>query len=554
VILLGALGLRLTGLWELGLGFDELQHIYAARGLNQAGAPVLPSGMYYGRSLAFTYLVAKSVALFGDTAGAARLPSVLFSTATVGLVFLLGRRTVGTAAGLLAAALLAVAPFELTWARTARMYAVYQFFYILAAYAFYRGFEAEPGAGGPLSRALRPWLGRPAWLARALGSLDLEWLIVALLSFGVAFHLHPLAGSLGLSLVLYALVVAVALALAGHDRGPRLGKHALLAIALLTAASVLVAVPQVRLSVVGALTFAPDWTQNMPIQATYYLFWMNSQFMFPLFVFFLLGCLQAVTRLERGPAFVVICALVPLVLHSTIVRVQHPRYVYDFFPFVLLVACHAGCNLYAGERERLRAALLSVGRPRLQGLASLALAAALMVGFLGIPPALRIGTRIALHQGSGFGGPVNVRWDQACRFLAGSIGSDQRIVASIPLAADYSGCPRIDFNLDNGEIDQFFAARGDGLPMHSFANTPAIVDMKTLRQVLEPGGTLWFVLDQERFENNGNTPPDVRAFLKQNLQTRWTAEDGSVSVFSWTVPSDVAVPVDGPASAAGAAS
>jgi hypothetical protein len=237
-----------------------------------------------------------------------------------------------------------------------------------------------------------------------------------------------------------------------------------------------------------------------------------------------------------------------MVIHSTVVRVQHPRYIYDFFPFVVLVASYAACNLYAAERERIASALARISRSAWQDLASMALLVAMAIFFLVVPPALRIGIPIALHDGGGFGGPINVRWSDACRFLTSSVAPGDRIVASIPLAAAYSGCPRIDFNLDNGEIDQFLPARADGLPRHSFADTPALVDLKSLQQVLEPGVTFWLALDRERFQSNGNTPPDVREFVLQRFERRWQADDGSVTVFSWTVPAAGAAAQVAPAS------
>ena len=56
-----------------------------------------------------------------------RLPSVLFSTATVPLVYLLGAKVAGRSAGLLAAALLTLAPFAVFYGSEGRAYAMLAF-------------------------------------------------------------------------------------------------------------------------------------------------------------------------------------------------------------------------------------------------------------------------------------------------------------------------------------------------------------------------------------------------------------------------------------------
>jgi mannosyltransferase len=60
----------------------------------------------------------------GDDAATVRLLSALFSTLTIPVIFLLGRRLAGRPAGLLAALVLAVAPFHVHFAQETRMYAL----------------------------------------------------------------------------------------------------------------------------------------------------------------------------------------------------------------------------------------------------------------------------------------------------------------------------------------------------------------------------------------------------------------------------------------------
>jgi 4-amino-4-deoxy-L-arabinose transferase-like glycosyltransferase len=64
-----------------------------------------------------------------------RLPSLILSTATIPITYLLGRETLGRAAGLIGAAILALSPFTLYYAIEARPYASVACFVTLAALA-----------------------------------------------------------------------------------------------------------------------------------------------------------------------------------------------------------------------------------------------------------------------------------------------------------------------------------------------------------------------------------------------------------------------------------
>ena len=82
-----------------------------------AAAPRSPPPLYY-------WLLNLWVRLFGLSENGLRSLSVFASAATVGLTYDLGRRLFGRVAGLLAAFLLAIAPFHIYYAQEARMYAL----------------------------------------------------------------------------------------------------------------------------------------------------------------------------------------------------------------------------------------------------------------------------------------------------------------------------------------------------------------------------------------------------------------------------------------------
>ncbi|MBN1657192.1 MAG: glycosyltransferase family 39 protein [Anaerolineae bacterium] len=123
---------------DVPLFVDEYLHLRAAERILARGIPLLPSGNFYSHGLLVSYLEAAVVALGGRAAWLLRLPVVLISTAAVPLAYWFGRRAFRSAgAGLVAAALLAVAPEAVLWGGRIRMYGPLQFFALAATVLFY---------------------------------------------------------------------------------------------------------------------------------------------------------------------------------------------------------------------------------------------------------------------------------------------------------------------------------------------------------------------------------------------------------------------------------
>ncbi|HKZ80638.1 MAG TPA: glycosyltransferase family 39 protein, partial [Pyrinomonadaceae bacterium] len=118
---LSLLGLALR-LWHLNtdLWFDELLTL-----LNYLRLPLgdlVTSLPDQNNHLLFSVLSHASVSLFGESAWAVRLPSVLFGVMSLWALFLLGRRVVGTREALLACALMTFSYHHIWFSQNARGY------------------------------------------------------------------------------------------------------------------------------------------------------------------------------------------------------------------------------------------------------------------------------------------------------------------------------------------------------------------------------------------------------------------------------------------------
>ena len=92
------------------------------------------------------YLILRFWLLFGSTEGFVRGLSVLFSVATVPLMYALGKRLFGYRAGLLAAWLLAINAYHVRYAQEARSYALVVFLSVLATWLLTRNLQKPSSA------------------------------------------------------------------------------------------------------------------------------------------------------------------------------------------------------------------------------------------------------------------------------------------------------------------------------------------------------------------------------------------------------------------------
>ena len=123
---------------------DEWASLQTILAIADTGIPKLTDDVFYTRSPLYHYTVAGTVAVFGRNILALRLPSVFFAVATCALIYLCGRRLLGSRwVGLAGAALFAIHPLAIGMGHQIRFYQQQQFFALLTVYFFCRGFVSE---------------------------------------------------------------------------------------------------------------------------------------------------------------------------------------------------------------------------------------------------------------------------------------------------------------------------------------------------------------------------------------------------------------------------
>lgn len=120
---------------------DEYASIQASMAIAEKGVPQYSEEVWYTRSPLYHYLTGFVIWVFGPNLWSFRLPSVLFGVASTWLCYLCCVRLLGSRwLGLAAMLLYALHPFLVFSSHIARFYQQQQFFALLTAYFFCRGF------------------------------------------------------------------------------------------------------------------------------------------------------------------------------------------------------------------------------------------------------------------------------------------------------------------------------------------------------------------------------------------------------------------------------
>ena len=145
--------LLVAGAFQLtraGYSVDEEFTVFAVRGIQAEGLPILPSKLLYDRGLAYSYASWVAGAVSNSELPAYRALSLLSALASVLLVLTMVRRLATHRAALLAAALVAISlPFWAT-ATTGRFYAPFLALYLSVLLALSTSPRSHAGTSGTL--------------------------------------------------------------------------------------------------------------------------------------------------------------------------------------------------------------------------------------------------------------------------------------------------------------------------------------------------------------------------------------------------------------------
>jgi len=124
--------LRFYHLGGLSLWNNEDYLAISVKAILETGIPIFPSEVVYPRALAMSYITAAFVNLFGFSEFTIRLPSAIFSTLSILLIYIFARQVIGRQTALIAATIMSVFFWEIVMAQMGRMYAMFSFLTLLS--------------------------------------------------------------------------------------------------------------------------------------------------------------------------------------------------------------------------------------------------------------------------------------------------------------------------------------------------------------------------------------------------------------------------------------
>ena len=136
-LILIAVILRLNGI-NSGFWFDETISANLANSVLENGYPQNAAGDVIWRAFPHIYLMAFSGYILGSSEFSFRIVSVFFSVLTIILTYLFAKDIFNKEVAYTSALLLTFSSWHIAWGQEARMYAMFQFFYLLSIYSIYK--------------------------------------------------------------------------------------------------------------------------------------------------------------------------------------------------------------------------------------------------------------------------------------------------------------------------------------------------------------------------------------------------------------------------------
>lgn len=529
LILLLAGFLRFYHLGTASFWVDELNHVFAGMSLSKGEAPAFPSGVPNERALLFSRFVGWSFSLFGANEATARIPAAIFGLLSVALVFWVGKQWFDARIGLMAAFLLAVSHPAIGWARTCRMYTLFQLLFLLGVFTFHRGFESQPFV-------IR---GRLAGVRNFLASrgVRLPWLLLSGLIFLLAMQVHQLAGLFAATLLVFFLLGTLVAFATGDAKSAMTSKYFIGLACMVLAIGVGLIFFHLADFVRYALHFQPSWAKYARAEDSHYYFWfLTSGEKFPIAAFFLIGALQALLRGQTKALFALLVFAVPFFFHSFVFSYKVNNYLFNVLPFYFLLAAYALVNLYDSEwstvKTKMTERLRRLGEKRLQMMVT-----ALLLLWIPLTVWFRVAVKIPFIRESGNNGAVTFYdWRDAADFVSSKQQSGDVVLSTLPLTVLYY-LGDVDYNLNLAHLDESLkwqTEATDGRHNEFYTGAPSIESVAALQQLMQDKARGWVIVDTYRLERKQYVSKELSQYIKTNLKKVWTDTKHSVVVYHWS--------------------
>ncbi|MCK4353043.1 glycosyltransferase family 39 protein [candidate division WOR-3 bacterium] len=484
--------LRFNNLGDKAFSFDEAITSYAAIGLLEHGTPVLPSGVGYNRAFLNSYLIALSFKTFGISEFSARFVSVIFGTLSIPLVYLMGKE-LGKRTGLIAALIITFSAFEIFFAQEARMYAQFQFFYLLTAYLFYISLKKDNSKLFLLS--VVPFIF--AWYSHVLSLCFIPVAAACILLYKRReflknkYFIYAILGITGLAFVYMMVTGKTPLDYMPHLTGvPVRLQHTCLHYVFADVLSTLFILVSISSTISIIL-----WKFEIYRDRTYLYFTLNF------FIPFIFLSLYPWTR---------------------------NRYAFFIFPFLVILASHAidfyalrnGLN-YVCEKVLSK---LKLSGELLTNMKNVIIIILILLLFI------QVSSDIYLNSQENFANKLGTHddWKKAGGFVKEHLDEDDKVATTAPLIALYY-VGRVDYRICQYDCGNYTSSDGAAVDWYTGVIILDNYDLFMQKVRTEKG---WLIADQYRLGYHF-PDPKVRDYIRNNMTYYPEGSDETIEVYSW---------------------
>ena len=538
ILLMGGVYLRFFNLGKPSFWVDELNHVYAGMALSEGENPTFPSGVANGRSLIYSKLVGWSFSLFGVSEFSARFGSAILGLFSILLIYIVGRDLFSRRVGLIAAFFLTFAHPAIGWSRTSRMYTLFQFLFLLAVFLFHKGVEANKA----FKNVPEEKTGVLAKLNIYLQNRGLQWpwLLLSGLVFIISLKVHLLTGLFAATLLVYCAVCFFGQSFDEGFAESLSSKYAVCGAAM--AGAILIGLVAFNLSafVQYALDFHPDWARNIRMEDSHYYFWfLTAGDQFPLAALFLLGAIQAFIRLNKNAIFCVLAFIVPLFFHSFVFSYKVSNYVFNIYPFFLLIIAYGLSNFYETELLGLISRLRDRGiiKRKLSPQSVRFAITAMFVLLIPMTVWFRIAIKIPNIDSAGNNGAItHYDWRGAAQVVSQNEMPGDAVISTLPLTVLYY-LGKVDYNLNMAHLDQSLkweTSSTNGRNHEFYTNVPSVKSIDELQEIMAKHAKGWLIADLYRLNREQYVSPELSHFIQTHLSETWSDEKRTMVVYRWS--------------------
>jgi 4-amino-4-deoxy-L-arabinose transferase-like glycosyltransferase len=521
IITLLAFILRIANIGTHSFWVDEYLHVLPAwdfisgNGLNHIDGS---NGIFT------TWIEVVFLFIFGKSELAARLPMVLFSTATVPILYIFTKRLFNRDIALLSILFFTLSLFSIYWGRVVRNYAAFLPFFLMVHLLFIQIFEPEKG-----------WINRKT-------SFAVKPIILLLLAIILAFSNHTLTLFWGFALLLFGSILWVIQLIKAEGKQRFLNKYSLFPPLFVGFAfmwhpgfgKIIVKLLGILLpkNIVDFQTpnlqRLLDLFEKKPYEA-FNVYWgvIETDMLFLHLIGFV-GLILGIIKFNKHGLYVAIQFLFTLFLISFVFRdAALPRYLYFIYPFLLIGAATTlwwATTWIKSKLSKKQDKRLSFVNYMVLGIIVIILAKPQETkAYLSKTHGLLVDRKLSEW--------FYTNWKESGKYVKQNMKENDVVLSTIPNAQ------RVYLDIDTAKIGWFRQMRYDGLQKKYVQNEPLgkTVSGYTTEEFIatvENHNRGWLIADYYFY--NVMTDDKARQYAIENLRYHYNAStDGSVHVFSW---------------------